>query len=72
MVRGGSWDDDPPVLRCAARTASNAKWSRRDPQQPKGIWWHTDASYVGFRIVRAVDEDERLQGIRSKITRESP
>ncbi len=72
VVRGGSWDDDPPVLRCAARTASNAKWSRRDPQQPKGIWWHTDASYVGFRIVRAVDEDERLQGIRSKITRESP
>jgi formylglycine-generating enzyme required for sulfatase activity len=72
VVRGGSWDDDPPALRCAARYQSSPKWSRGDPQQPKGIWWHTDASYVGFRVVRAVDEDERLRGIRSKITRESP
>ena len=72
VVRGGSWDDDPPVLRCAARTASSAKWSQRDPQQPKGIWWHTDAPYIGLRVVRALEEDERLEGIRSKITRESP
>ena len=72
VVRGGSWDDDPPMLRCAARYQSSPKWSKRDPQQPKGIWWHTDAPYVGFRVVRAVDEDERLRGIRSKITRESP
>jgi formylglycine-generating enzyme required for sulfatase activity len=72
VVRGGSWDDDPPALRCAARYQSSPSWSKRDPQQPKGIWWHTDAPYVGFRVVRAAEEDERLEGIRSQITRESP
>ncbi len=72
VVRGGSWDDDAPALRCAARAASTPDWSRRDPQQPKGIWWHTDSSWVGFRVVRAVEEDERLRGLRSKITRASP
>lgn len=72
VVRGGSWDDDPPVLRCAARTPSSPKWSKRDPQQPKGIWWHTDAPYIGLRVVRALEEDDRLKGLRSKITRESP
>jgi formylglycine-generating enzyme required for sulfatase activity len=71
-VRGGSWDDDPPALRCAARYQSSPSWSKRDPQQPKGIWWHTDAPYVGFRVVRAVEEDERLKGLRSQITRASP
>jgi formylglycine-generating enzyme required for sulfatase activity len=72
VVRGGSWDDDPETLRCGARGQSSEKWSRRDPQQPKGIWWHTDASYVGFRVVRALEEVEALQGVRSKITKESP
>ena len=71
-VRGGSWDDDPPLLRCNARYQSSPKWSQRDPQQPKGIWWHTDAPYIGFRLVRAVEEDEALVGLRSKITRDSP
>lgn len=70
-VRGGSWDDDPPALRCNARYQSSPSWSKRDPQQPKGIWWHTDAPYVGFRVVRAVEEDERLVGVRSQITRQS-
>ena len=27
-VRGGSWDDDPPALRCAARYQSSPSWSR--------------------------------------------
>ncbi|GAA4407663.1 formylglycine-generating enzyme family protein [Nibrella viscosa] len=53
-VRGGSWDDDPDVLRSAARTPSDASWKVRDPQSPKSDWWLTDASFVGFRIVRPV------------------
>jgi formylglycine-generating enzyme required for sulfatase activity len=52
VVRGGSWDDDPPRLRSAARRASDEKWSRRDPQNPKSLWWHTDATFVGFRVAR--------------------
>ena len=50
-VRGGSWDDEPARLRSAARRSSTEAWSRRDPQNPKSLWWHTDATFVGFRVV---------------------
>jgi formylglycine-generating enzyme required for sulfatase activity len=53
-VRGGSWDDDPAELRSAARRTSSEAWSRQDPQNPKSPWWHTDATFVGFRVVREV------------------
>ena len=26
----------------------------RDPQIPKSKWWHTDAPFVGLRVVRPV------------------
>jgi len=51
-VRGGSWMDSPNRLRSAARRPSSKKWKKRDPQIPKSKWWHTDAPFVGFRIVR--------------------
>jgi formylglycine-generating enzyme required for sulfatase activity len=51
-VRGGSWDDDAADLRSAARKGSHPSWKQRDPQIPKSNWWMTDASFVGFRIVR--------------------
>jgi formylglycine-generating enzyme required for sulfatase activity len=51
-VRGGSWDDDPPALRSAARRGSDRSWKQTDPQLPKSIWYLTDAQFVGFRIVR--------------------
>jgi len=51
-VRGGSWDDDPTVLRSAARTPSAPAWKVLDPQSPKSDWWLTSASFVGFRVVR--------------------
>jgi formylglycine-generating enzyme required for sulfatase activity len=72
VVRGGSFDDEPEKLRNAARRFSKPDWSRRDPQQPQSIWWHTDAIFVGFRIVSPVEETDALKGFRSKITRESP
>lgn len=53
VARGGSWDDDDVTkLRCAARRASDASWKIQDPQLPKSIWYHTDAQFLGFRIVR--------------------
>ncbi len=53
VARGGSWDDeDPTKLRIAARRASNPTWKIQDPQLPKSIWYHTDAQFLGFRIVR--------------------
>jgi formylglycine-generating enzyme required for sulfatase activity len=52
-ARGGSWDDeDPAKLRVSARKASNAAWKMQDPQLPKSIWYHTDAQWLGFRVVR--------------------
>ena len=52
VVRGGSWMDEPKRLRSAARRPSSKKWKMRDPQIPKSEWWHTDAPFVGFRVVR--------------------
>jgi formylglycine-generating enzyme required for sulfatase activity len=72
VVRGGSWDDDALRLRSAARLASRKEWSKRDPQRPQSIWWHTEAITVGFRVVRPLEEQEALIGLRSKVTRESP
>ena len=52
VVRGGSWMDDPESLRCGARRASDDSWKMQDPQLPKSIWYHTDAQWLGFRLVR--------------------
>lgn len=52
VVRGGSWIDTADKVCCANRGASKSKWKQRDPQIPKSNWWYTDASFVGFRIVR--------------------
>lgn len=55
-VRGGSWYDYKEQLRSAARMASTNDWKMQDPQQPQSIWWHTDALFVGFRVVRPLEE----------------
>lgn len=52
VVRGGSYDDPADRLRSAARRGSERSWKMRDPQLPKSIWWHSDAPWVGIRIVR--------------------
>ncbi len=52
IVKGGSWDDDPPQLRSAVRIYSDEDWKMQDPQLPQSIWYHTDATFVGFRVVR--------------------
>lgn len=51
-VRGGSWNDGADMLRCATRVASDPSWKQQDPQLPKSIWYHTDAQWLGFRLVR--------------------
>ncbi len=67
VARGGSWDDEPQRVRCAARQASDPDWSQQDPQRPQSIWWHTDATFVGFRVVRPLEEQPNLKGLRSKV-----
>jgi hypothetical protein len=36
----------------AVRRASGEAWKQQDPQLPKSIWYHTNAQFLGFRIVR--------------------
>jgi formylglycine-generating enzyme required for sulfatase activity len=72
VVRGGSWGDEAKDCRSATRLASEADWLRQDPQRPQSIWWMTDGDFVGFRLVRAVAEQDNLKKFRSRITRQSP
>ena len=65
VVRGGSWRDDAAELRCAARRKSRAGWQRRDPQLPRSIWYLTDAPFVGFRVVRPVQEPSEQEKMLS-------
>lgn len=52
VVRGGSWKDPAENLRSAARRPSSPGWKMMDPQLPQSIWYHTNALWLGFRIVR--------------------
>jgi formylglycine-generating enzyme required for sulfatase activity len=72
VARGGSWDDDDPlVLRSAVRRVSNPMWKQQDPQLPKSIWYLTDAQFLGFRIVRpltvpSAEEMEKIWNTNAK------
>ena len=56
-------------LRSAARRGSDKEWSVQDPQRPQSIWWHTDATFAGFRIVRPRQEQENLKGLKSQVVK---
>jgi len=56
VVRGGSWEDVARRCRSASRYGSDETWKEQDPQEPQSIWYHTDALWVGFRIVRPLIE----------------
>lgn len=67
VVRGGSWTEGANACRSAARRGSDKTWFRQDPQRPQSIWWMTDADFVGFRIVRAVKEQEDLRDLLPRV-----
>ncbi len=52
VARGGSWSEDPAALRSANRERSDPSWKIQDPQLPQSMWYHTDADFVGFRVIR--------------------
>jgi formylglycine-generating enzyme required for sulfatase activity len=73
VVRGGSWQDDADKLRSACRRSSSPDWKMQDPQLPKSIWYHTDAPFVGFRIIRPLkvpSTDEMLKYWHSGVERD--
>ncbi len=51
-ARGGGWADGSDQLRSACRFGSDESWKETDPQLPQSIWYHTDAPWIGFRLVR--------------------
>jgi formylglycine-generating enzyme required for sulfatase activity len=71
VVRGGHWDDIAARCRSSARRGSDPAWNKRDPAKPKSMWWLADADFVGFRVVRAVQEQRELRGVRSRVTSQS-
>lgn len=71
VVRGGSWLDDPDMLRSATREKSHPDWKIQDPQLPKSIWYHTDATFVGFRIVRPLTRPSKAE-IKNKWDKSEP
>ena len=56
MIRGGSYRDGAENVRSAYRDFTRTSaWLKTDPQIPKSIWWYSDCTYVGFRVVCEYD-----------------
>lgn len=60
-ARGGSWMDEAEAASCLQRRGSNPQWKMRDPQLPKSLWWLTNASFLGFRVVKPADQPESTE-----------
>jgi len=70
VARGGSWDDLAEDCRSARRVFSEPLWKIQDPQLPKSKWYHTDAKFVGFRVIRPLHEPDEKEKARLKGTDE--
>jgi hypothetical protein len=68
VARGGAWTDEAPLLRSAARRGSSKEWKAQDPQLPQSIWYHTDADFVGFRVVRPLRVPTPEEAARYEVT----
>jgi formylglycine-generating enzyme required for sulfatase activity len=55
VFRGGHWDTEAAMLRSAARGQTSAELKAIDPQIPKSLWYFTNASWLGFRVVRPLE-----------------
>jgi hypothetical protein len=67
-IRGGSWLDEAPLLRSAARRGSTKDWKTQDPQIPQSIWYFTDANFVGFRVIRPLHIPTPEEAARYDVT----
>lgn len=54
-VRGGAWDKDVDSINATSRMSSDSQWKFQDPQFPQSVWHHTEALWVGFRVVRPLN-----------------
>lgn len=52
VIRGGSFKNTAKNLRVARRDHTKTEqWLVTDPQIPKSIWWYSDCTHVGFRVI---------------------
>jgi formylglycine-generating enzyme required for sulfatase activity len=59
VIRGGSHRDGAENVRCASRESTRSvSWLKTDPQIPKSIWWYSDCTFVGFRVVCEFSEPD--------------
>jgi len=72
VARGGAWTSKAIHCRSASRRGSTKTWCQMDPMDPPSIWWLTNAEFVGFRVVRSVNEPPELVDLRSKIVPNTP
>lgn len=49
---GGAFNSPAEEVGCSARMVQTPAWQDTDPQIPKSVFWLTDATWIGFRIVR--------------------
>jgi formylglycine-generating enzyme required for sulfatase activity len=68
VARGGSWTEEAPALRSAARRASSKDWKLQDPQIPKSVWYYTDAQFVGFRVIRPLRAPTAAEAARYELS----
>ena len=59
VVRGGGYLSKAPDVSVAARQTQQPKWNQTDPQNPKSLWWLSDAPFVGFRVVCEGDSEKK-------------
>jgi len=61
VLRCGGWPTPGKELRFAARQQILPEWYERDPNRPRSMWWLTDGTFVGFRIVSTADAPKKDQ-----------
>lgn len=52
VTKGGHWKQKVEEISAAARIPSAPEWKKIDPQNPKSLWYLTNVSTLGMRIVR--------------------
>jgi formylglycine-generating enzyme required for sulfatase activity len=55
-LRGGGFTSATEEVNSSHRFHSDPEWNKRDPQIPKSKWWLTEARWVGFRVVRPLQQ----------------
>jgi sulfatase modifying factor 1 len=59
IARGGDYSSSVEALRSAARSFEEDWWRSGDPQIPKSIWWLPEMDFIGFRVARSVETDNK-------------